>query len=333
MSLLPGLNGIEKEREVIPVENKTSLEGLINISDAFVKMYQEKSADHYADEIYDQMYKVLHENEITFAEQDLMDFIDATSGKKNTQVIGLFTGALLHRLTEVNRQAYKKTRIYIDGKGKKYDYLFSHCKEADEVIVENLERNFICQGIAQKGHASLIYLSNMSGFAIGANIGNCGKVDTLILANNNGTYVGSDLFANGSANFILVMNNRGMGIADYPMTSNSIDAIAFINNQGAYDLGNSHSDKHPYVHRVLDYGNSGAFGNSPLEDTAKLYPENVDPKNRNQADWNIGKLITNKMVKWQYRDIRKLADAMKSMTDYQQIIDASQKIYEMIMRT
>lgn len=152
--LLDGLNGIDKPRDV-QAREKTALEALCDAAERVLhsdigrigvpKSYSEVLSKYYS-EVYKDVSAQLYE--IQFSDKDIEEFILT---KQNTDysigesiALGVFTGALAQTLTARSRKHRERSRIYINGQGRRFDYLFFGARNVDEIIVKDLVGNVTC---------------------------------------------------------------------------------------------------------------------------------------------------------------------------------------------
>lgn len=183
-----GLERIEPAKD-IQTREQTTLEKLIKVKEELLKHFSVESLntkDNY-ENTYQQMYRQV-KSELTsldFNEHDISYFVIAEANKDSDEesaiILGLYTGCLAHVLTERNNAVGKRTTIYIDGKGNKFDYLFLHAKVVDRLFVENFKGENICTYLASfGGHANQIICKDIYGFATLKNVGYSGTVEQII---------------------------------------------------------------------------------------------------------------------------------------------------------
>ena len=89
---------------------------------------------------------------IDFNERDLKTLVltmvnSDYDSDESRKALGLYTGILLQSLTEKNVKQGKRTRVYINGYGNRFDYLFYACKHVDELVLENFTGDYICSSM------------------------------------------------------------------------------------------------------------------------------------------------------------------------------------------
>ena len=190
--LFDNLKGIEPGRIIEP-QKASALEILLETAKEKVKEYEGKVSNTFQerhDNIYHPIYSEL-QSLPDFTEHDLQSFLLAQSGElpeNQTVVRGIYSGVLLHLLTERYEAQEKSTAFTFDLSGQRFDYLFYFAKRAGEVTVKNTVGNDTC---------SLMGAYN-------------GKVEKLVIENNKGDgaacWAGSD---GGNVETILIHENKG----------------------------------------------------------------------------------------------------------------------------
>ncbi|MBW3017851.1 hypothetical protein KY325_01695 [Candidatus Woesearchaeota archaeon] len=222
------LKGIEKEREE-KVET-SNLEKLIEIGNWAIKKYRRRNFDKRY-KVHEDMYKDLLKKQPEFTEADLKSYVLAKANsdyeQKERLALGFYTGCLLQILTERNNEQEKRTRIYINGHGNRFDNLFDYARTVDDLIIDNFQGEHICHGIGINGNVNSLTILNCKGYGIASEIGAYGgKAGIILLANNNGFTTGSGTsFKKGKTGLFLLTNNEG----DNP-------AGSLANNEGEIDL-------------------------------------------------------------------------------------------------
>lgn len=198
--MIEKLKGINKEREIKERES-TSLEKLLEIGKKIVRKYAVKLPAHFQrfydefkldklDEPYEDIYQELKCRElkgIDFSKTDLqnlvLSFVNNNSDNYEAIILGLYTGNLLHMLTQRNKEQGKRTNIYINGYGNRFDYLFFYAKVGNNLIVENFKGNWICAFV---GHREKRVNRVIGKDIIGSNSFHSSKIDHLVLINIDG---------------------------------------------------------------------------------------------------------------------------------------------------
>lgn len=220
-SLLQGFGGLEgiQEARNVHARDKITLDKLINIKEEMLKLFHGEllCSKSYFNDTYKEMYEQVKTRlrYMDFNEQDISYFVLAESNtdynKPSAIVLGLYTGCLAHALTERNNAIGKRTTIYIDGRGNKFDHLFCHAKLVDNLIVENFKGVNICSWIgSDKGYADKVIGINIEGKHALSSIGHQGNVNQVIGIAINGnlalSFSGADY---GGINQVIAINIIG----------------------------------------------------------------------------------------------------------------------------
>jgi len=164
------LKGIEKEREERKREH--TLEKLIEAGKKIIYEVMPGFKQKFRVEIRDEMQEKLdiELKDVKYTENDIKEYIYANANKdiemNPARILGIYTGCLLTLLTQRNKKENKETILYLDGKENRFDYLFSHAKHFDAVVLDNFKGERICEGIARQGKAGLIAVKNIEGDAV-----------------------------------------------------------------------------------------------------------------------------------------------------------------------
>ena len=251
------LKGIEKERE--ERKRKHNLERLIEAGKKTIIKY--KGIDYTKEtNCHNKIYDYL--KDLQFDEADLKAYIQTQSLREYEDeekiILGHITGCLLQILTEKNREKGKRTRFYINGEGNKFDYLFYHASEADDLIVDNFRGEEICTSVgargtvrsvtvlnceegfngaskigSNEGSAELLILHNNKGHNHGMLAGHNGKIRLLIATKNNGNTLTSNVGATGYADIMLLSSNEGDQPGHMAASFNgNINKIYVLNHKG-----------------------------------------------------------------------------------------------------
>lgn len=206
------LKGIGKERKILK-RISPELEKLVDLSNFFVENYADKitvaieratlpSGPIYAgNEMYLLMHKELEKKmDFDYNEKDIADFVLAKSNQdfyaeNAAKALGLFSGNLVHLLTNRNKEKEKPTKIYVNGRGNRFDCLFYYAKNVDELIVENFAGHSIlyCAGSFEGEIKKIVAKDIKDSDYLGALVGYKGKIGTIILKDIVGSYVGTKI--------------------------------------------------------------------------------------------------------------------------------------------
>ncbi|MBI4454122.1 hypothetical protein HY636_05760 [Candidatus Woesearchaeota archaeon] len=165
--LFGDLDGIDEARDVRGRE-KTTLEKLLELASQTVSFFSSNFSNKFKRTgdppirrdfmlIYSYTHSLL--DSCWFDETDISSFVkcfdDIDYNKLESKILGIFTSCLAYALTERNREKGKRTKIYLNGNGAKFDYLFCCLPDFDELVIENFNGDYIG---ASNGIGSL-YLS------------------------------------------------------------------------------------------------------------------------------------------------------------------------------
>lgn len=297
-----------------------------------------------------------------FNEQDLREFISVKSedilDEDKSRVRGFYTGCLLYLLTKRNRERGRKTIFHINGQGKMFDFLFSHAKMVDEVIVDNFRGNFICSEVGRykvKNKSNLVMVVNCTGNHIAERVGSGegSYVNSVIVANNKGDHaaaatgshhgnVGSVIVSNnegslaaynvadcgGKVDYVMVTNNKGYAAADsIACVDGKCDLVMIANNEGEFvarSIGHRTDRKLYGVNQVII---SNAKGKDPAlgVHAKKLVLHKVDgfrgvsDEGSSGYHGDVDEIIKVENVSEEYQILIRLADSMRDMVDYREI--------------
>ncbi len=266
---LPGLDGMLPGGDVKGRE-KTALEYLIEVGNNVMSEGSNASSSDQLHVYYLGLYKRLKNDLLRGLEFSALDIesyvhmnLEDQRPSTDNQQKGIYTGCLLHLLTERNKAKNLPTRVYIDGKGRYFDYLFYHAEQADEVIVNNLKGQGICDHMAN----------------------NYGRVNLILVANSQGEWIASDVAQfGGEAGAILMINCldqlAGSRIGDH---SGRVDLVLLERYRGWSSLSNCCSNSSQFGMVVLanNYCNDLAGKLCRHEsNTGLFFAENNEPANR-----------------------------------------------------
>jgi hypothetical protein len=229
------LKGIEKERE--EKEREHNLEKLIETVEKTIIKY--KGIDYIKEtNCHNKIYA--HLKDLQFDEADLKAYVQKQSFEECEDELvkkiirGHITGCLLQLLTERNREKGKITRFYINGEGNKFDYLFYHASEVDDLIVDNFKGEEICSSVGARGRArSVTVLNCEGGFNVASKIGsNEGSAELLILHNNKGHNQGMLAGHNGKIGLLIATKNKGNTLTSNVGATGYADILLLSHNEG-----------------------------------------------------------------------------------------------------
>ncbi len=228
---LPGLDGMLPGGNVKGRE-KTVLEKLIEAE----KLAVQFCLDTYSieeDKIHEMLLEKLKTELLTdfdFKIRDLMSYVRFISTQesyypkfllpdKKQLARGYYSGCLLEILTLKRKEQGLGTKLHFDGDGGTFDYLFSRARYVDEVVIDNLKGDGICEFIASNGgEANLIMLLNCKGIDLGNTIGyNKGKIKLFVAVGNDGNETAAGAGMDANVDTIIVADNKngsvGTGIS------------------------------------------------------------------------------------------------------------------------
>ncbi|MCX6710241.1 MAG: hypothetical protein NTV63_04820 [Candidatus Woesearchaeota archaeon] len=118
-----------------------------------------------------------------YTEKDIENFVLSQSGSGENEseemFIGIYAGAIVENLGR--RKGRKKTIIAIDGKGRKFNYLFHCIRNFGEIYLSNFNGTYICHNAASYGKGEILVLNRVKGNGNGGYAGSKGKIGLAIL--------------------------------------------------------------------------------------------------------------------------------------------------------
>ncbi|MBT5022816.1 hypothetical protein HOK51_07995 [Candidatus Woesearchaeota archaeon] len=162
---------------------------------------------------------------------------------------GLYSGLLLSHLTELERKKGSSAKIYFNGHGRKFDYLFARAPHVDKLIVDNFcGNNILLLAGNTKSSTDYVLVNNLSG---SNNLGvvDFGNIDLLIATNCKGDELAADAIPMSSKVGMLIADNiEGNFALSSVGFGGGACGIAIVNNiRGNGTLG--------------DFGASGGLSN------------------------------------------------------------------------
>ncbi|MBW3018305.1 hypothetical protein KY325_04040, partial [Candidatus Woesearchaeota archaeon] len=202
--LFDKFNGIHAERE-IRVQEKNSLEHLIQVGDRVVKEYLHRLEQEDGEGDEAAFAKMMHENcallekeleKVKFTEEDLRSYIltkantEETTGKVTgllSAMYGMYTSILLESLTNRNKEEGKRTRFYVNGQGSRFDMLFGFARKIDSLYVENFTSDGIGGMAGWMGNINILIAKDIKGDALFGDLAEYkGKINLIIAKNIDG---------------------------------------------------------------------------------------------------------------------------------------------------
>ncbi|MBI2668660.1 hypothetical protein HYX14_02345 [Candidatus Woesearchaeota archaeon] len=242
MPLFDDLKGIQKERDV-QERKATTLEQLLQREKEAVTEFAGKFADKSWKEIksgiYVPLYRSLREIE-PFTAADLQSLVLAKANnnydKNEAQALGLYTGVLLHLLTERAHKKRRTANIEIDLYENSFSYLFYYAERADTVRVKNVVGTDTCAFMGSyKGQVGTIVISENKGDWAAEWAGSYkGQVGTIVISKNKGDgaaeWAGRD---GGQVGTIVISGNKGANAAHRAGSDNGqVGTIVISENKG-----------------------------------------------------------------------------------------------------
>ncbi len=167
MSLFKKFSELEPAREEIP-QIVSDLEKILNVEKEIVIQYKnDERGKHDPSQEYAIYGAILRDSKeklegIKITQNHILDYLSARENEEidhEAKIRGMFSGALL----EISSQTEKE--ISINGRGKKWNYLFYHVKNIHDVTVENFTGSKILTYMGSYlGHAKNITIKNIKGF-------------------------------------------------------------------------------------------------------------------------------------------------------------------------
>ena len=343
---LKKLKGIKPVGVKVKPEDKGKASQLISMFDLMLEKYEFRLVEDYHNKdfevkknIYDELKNDFFQD-FDFSDSVLQEFIlrvdSENLSRRGERILGSYSGCLLEFLTEKNKLTGKRTRVYINGIGKKFNYLFWRAKHIDELIVDNFEGRDICARIAEyDGSANAVIVCNSIGGNILDYVGH-GRAKVGLVASINNIVKGSDCGGVGSdgsqTGLIALINNKG--------NATSETAGAGTSNLGSIlCLNSSYSEKdHPIAQNagisisryqsafiLFTYLNSRGY---PLGSNGYSLPK-VRPTLLSYPKLRGFQAQNNKDDKDTYKKIINLGNSMKSKTglEIKEILKEILKIY------
>lgn len=219
MSPFDNLKGIQKEREVKD-RKKTNLEYLLEAEKVIVEKYSKGITKFDVGALSEKICPVLNKEVkknleyINFNKEDIKDLIFAKVNNDynvyETQVLGAYTGCLLNLLTERNQKDGKRTKLYINGHGNRFDYLFFRTTNIDELIINNFVGDWIGSHAGETGKINFLCGLNIDGDQTFLYAGNDCKTNFIGGINLKGNNILSTIgVSNSNINFVFGINIRG----------------------------------------------------------------------------------------------------------------------------
>ena len=211
-----------------------------------------------------------------FSESDLKNLIynlsvsDLLESYKPKTIFGMYSGALLSKLTKSNQEKGLPTKIHIDGNNQKFDNLFMYAKHVDELVVENFEGGNICREIGSKGTINSLIVRNIKGNCTCLQAAKKGFANFIYVENIEGSNCCQNSAGEGHINLILGTNIEGGNALDKisQKPDSHVEIIIGVNISGSSALSsvasykgsaglvlakNMHKRIYPYIVRLYSY--------------------------------------------------------------------------------
>ncbi len=183
-------------------EESTDLFRILEIEEEFISEYKKYITPHsYIDDkqnCYNEIAEKLEEKvEAIHLTPELV--ISHVNARENPEINsdclirGIYSGALLERM----QQRYPLGSVRIDGRGKKFNYLFYRTRKVKNIVIENIEGDEILSHAgSDNSKIANVVLKNIKGNGVLQFAGSsCGKINNIHLENIYGNHI---LFGAGS---------------------------------------------------------------------------------------------------------------------------------------
>ncbi len=198
-------------------------------------------------EAYQSLYKKTQEKvaDINITPKLLQEYIDTRNNpEKNMEAIirGMYSAALL----EIISTKTPETHTLIDGKGKKFNYLFYYIHNVKNLTLHNITGDdLLANAGSNRGSASHITLQNITGHNTLYNVGMNGSAIHITLHDITGHYALSCAGSyDGSVEHITLQNIKGnYTLTNASSNNGSAKNITLTNIIGHNTLANASSNK------------------------------------------------------------------------------------------
>ncbi len=228
----------------------TDLEKILDLENEIITQYESnnnfgKNGLHH-EEAYTLLYANVQEKikNISLTPELLASYISTRENREeNTKAIirGMYSAALL----QVTCFAQPDKSIFIDGRGKTFNYLFYHVKNASNVTIQNFKGNYIFgKAGLDGGYISYITLNTIEGNEVFSSAGFNGICKYLTLTDITGDYILSGAGSEkGNIEYIELMNITGYNtLSGIGSQKGTAKHISLNNIEGSYTLVNAGSD-------------------------------------------------------------------------------------------
>ena len=246
------LIGIQGARDIKEREESV-LERLLKIEERVVQEYVGKVTDSLEknhEQIYLPLYTSLSSALSSYTEQDLQDLLRAKANNgyndKEAQVLSIYTGVLLHVVTERCEQEEKSTTFTFDLNENEFHYLFYFAKRAGEVTIRKVKGKKTCSFMGSYGGQvkKLVIEQNTGNYAAGWAGSFRGTIGTLLIKQNTGNYAAYGAGSSeGTIGALLITQNTGYGaVWGAGRYGGTIDTLLITQNKGNYTAQLAGSD-------------------------------------------------------------------------------------------
>ena len=190
---------------VLDVE-KIILEKYKNIQRIFKTYVEDKTVLRLYQRIYNRIEQELSNGVIN--EKILQEYIDARENSRtleNPIIRGYFSAVLL----EIANQT--SPYITIDGRNRRWDYLFSPVRNVKNLYIKNVVGEFILYRAGSQGNIENVFAKNIQGNHSLSSIGKCGQAKNIIVTQA------------GYGERVLFQAGRGGDIQNLILTDSKID--------------------------------------------------------------------------------------------------------------
>jgi hypothetical protein len=196
--------------------NMNNLEHMLEISKEILTKFPQDHNIVRTREILSRAVEDDHKG-VHFNEADLASFVyhNANNGKTDPILFGLYTGCLLSLLTTRREEQRKDSRVHIDGKGERFDYLFYGAQFVDELFVENVRGDNVCGYVSSfQGQGRVLITKNIQGKRTAMNIASSdGELSLYMAINNSGNEIASWAGSDGRICSMVLIGNSGENLA------------------------------------------------------------------------------------------------------------------------
>ncbi len=210
------------------IQEKSDLEKVLDMETKIIEMYEiYERFEHYSDysgnedDEYQSLYTAVQEKlaNIKITQEVLQKYINArdnTEQNNQARIRGMYSAALL----EIISTKTPEIHTFIDGKNKKFNFLFYHIQNVKNLTLTNIQGDYILYKAGMNGSATNITLQHITG------------ENTLSYAGWNG----------GSAKNITLIDVIGKDTLEHTGLNGSAKNITLSNITGNWTLCNAGSD-------------------------------------------------------------------------------------------